>query len=115
MGIGLLPLGLLAALMMTIDEDAGPYDGLYGLAIAGIGAFALIAALVGGALGRWALGLVGLVLLVQATEIGVDLVRYPGAPSRVTLTVLAVLVVLGVVAVATSLVEIVAHRRSGRL
>ena len=32
LGLGLVGPGLLAAVMMTLEEDAGPDDGLYGLA-----------------------------------------------------------------------------------
>lgn len=114
MGFGLVGLGLLAAAMMTLDEDAGRYDGLYGLSIAGVGAVAIIAATVGRAFGRWVLAGVGLLLVAQAAEIGLETVTYREAPDRFTVAVLAVLMIVGVSAIGVAVQQMVAHRERVR-
>ena len=114
MGSGLVGLGLLAAAVMTLDEDAGRYDGLYGLSIAGVGVVAVIAATVGRAFGRWVLAGVGLLLLAQAAEVGIETVTYREAPDRFTVAVPAVLVALGVSAIGVAAQQMVAHRKRVR-
>lgn len=114
MGMAFVIVGLLASAMMTFDEDAGRHDGFYGLAMAGIGAVALTGAAIGRALGRWVLAGLGLLLLAHATEIGLDLVSYRGAPSRFTMLVLAVLVLSGLAAIGVAAGQIVGHRKRTR-
>lgn len=111
MGMGLVALGLLLSVMMTIDEDARPNDFVSGLVMVGIGAVAVAGAVIGRAFGRWVLLALGLLLLAQATEIGLDLVSYGGVPSRFTVVVMASLVLLGIAAIVVAARQFVLHRR----
>lgn len=111
LGVGLVGVGLLLAVMLGIDEDAGPDDHLYAVALAGAGFVALVAAAIGRAFGRWALALLGVLLLAQAVGIASELVAYREAPDTFTVLVVAVLVVVGFVAVGVAWGQIFTHRR----
>jgi hypothetical protein len=114
LGFGLLGLGVIAAVMMTIDEDAGPMDGLYGLVIAGVGVFALAGAAIGRAFGRWAMLGVGLAFLAQATEIGLEVISYRAATPRSTVAIFVALVILAAGMMTSAVWQTVAHRNRMR-
>ncbi|MFT4109306.1 hypothetical protein [Propionicimonas sp.] len=114
MGSGLVGFGLLAAAMVTLDEDSGRYDGLYALSIAGVGVVAIIAAAIGRTFGRWVLAGVGLLLLALAAEIGLETVTYREAPDRFTVAMLTALMLLGVSATGVAVQQMVAHRKRAR-
>jgi hypothetical protein len=94
-----------------MDEDAGPHDGWYGLAMVAIGLLGLVAAAVGRAFSRWALAGFGIVLVGAATEVGLELVAYPEAPSRSFVALGAGLALAGVVAIGVAIWQTVVHRK----
>lgn len=114
LGFGLVGLGLVAAVMMTLDSDAGRDDGLYGLAVAGIGVVACAGAGIGRAFGRWTLLGVGVAFLAQATEIGLEVLSYRDRPDRFTVAIPTMLAILGSAAIGSAVWQTVAHRKRVR-
>lgn len=110
LAIGLVGLGLFAALAMGADEDAGPNDVLYGLGMVGFGVLGLIGAAIGRAMSRWVLALFGVLFLAQASQIVLDLRAYRSAPDRVILVLVAGLVLIGVSVVTVAVAQMVLHR-----
>ncbi|MFT4296990.1 MAG: hypothetical protein QM582_16425 [Micropruina sp.] len=109
-GWGMLPIGLLGTFMMALDEDAHSHDGSYGLTVACIGIVALVAAAIGGALARWAMGCLGLALPVQATMIFLDSATRPAALDRLSAVVVATVALVGVLATGTAAFQLVGRR-----
>ncbi|MFT3834612.1 MAG: hypothetical protein QM711_15040 [Micropruina sp.] len=114
LGFGLAALGFFGAVTMTMDEDAGPYDGLYGLAVLSLGLVAVAGAAIGRALARWTLLGIGLAFLAQATLIVHDVVADRSGLDRFTMAFLIGLVLVGGAACIVAAWHVVAHWRRMR-